>query len=125
MGEASTTNRALKREHSPDIDLSALHKRARTGETQSEPDVEPPVAPPRAPTPTLPAMPSSENERPIGSRDLRRRQTAPVLDLSVRLEQLPFHHHHRPRALSIQLLYLRRLMSKTPWLCGSSLACEA
>ncbi|VDB88301.1 unnamed protein product [Peniophora sp. CBMAI 1063] len=90
MGEASTTNRALKREHSPDIDLGSLAKRARTAE--SEPDVGPPSAPPRAPTPTLPALHELENERPIAPRDLRRRQTAPLLDLSVRLEQLPFHH---------------------------------
>ena len=111
MGEASTTNRALKREHSPDIDLGALHKRARTGEAESEPDVEPPAAPPRAPTPTLPAVPSSENERPIGSRDLRRRQTAPVLDLSVRLEQLPFHHHHQIPSVSRLSSEFTRLFS--------------
>lgn len=88
MGEGSTTNRALKREHSPDIDLGSLPKRARTAdETEDESAPPTPPPPPRAPTPTA----EDENERPV-ARELRRRQTAPVLDLSVRLEQLPFHH---------------------------------
>lgn len=87
MGEGSTTNRALKREHSPDIDLGSLPKRARTADTEPYSEHSSPP-PPRAPTPTLAAQ-DVENERP---RDLRRRQTAPVLDLTVRLEQLPFPH---------------------------------
>ena len=64
MGDAGTTNRALKREHSPEIDLGSVYKRARTDD--SEPEA-PPSSPPRAPTPTMPVSRDPQDRDPLAA----------------------------------------------------------